>query len=80
MQIEFTVGGKRLRLTQDEVAKKLQGVPPEPTRSLVVEVSGLLYPIEQAFAAARGPARADFIRHQARLVLQRLGFKVKRLV
>ena len=80
MQIEFTVGGKRLSLTQDEVAKKLQGVPPEPTRSLVVEVNGLLYPVKQAFATASGLDRADFISHQARSVLQRLGFKVKRLV
>ena len=80
MQIEFTVGGKQLSLTQDEVAKKLQGVLPEPTRALVVEINGLLNPIKQAFAAASGLDRADSISHQACSVLQRLGFTVKRLV
>lgn len=49
-------------------------VLPEPLRDHFVVVSGRRFPPKQVLAVATGLDRADFITHQARRVLQRLGF------
>jgi hypothetical protein len=79
-EYEFTVKGKRIVGSKKSVEEKMKGVEPEPTRSLVVEVNGRLYPVKQVLAQVFEVDRADFISHQARSVMRRLGFTVKRLV
>jgi hypothetical protein len=79
MECEFIVKGVRKVATKEAVEAKMAGVEPEPTRALVVEVNGKLYPVKQVFSHAFDIDRADFISHQARSVMQRLGFTVSRL-
>lgn len=79
MTYEFTVKGQRYNGSSEMVEKKMNGIEPEATHKLVVEVNGKLYPVKQVFAEAFEIDRADFISHQARNVLQQLGFKVTRL-
>jgi hypothetical protein len=78
--VEFTVKGAPMKATKEEVISKMNGVMPEKLRALVVDVGGTVYPVKQVFSTAFGVDRADFISHQARDVLRRLGFEVKRLV
>jgi hypothetical protein len=80
MEVKFKVRGREHVLRKDEVIAKMKGVAPEATRALVVEVGGTLYPVKQVLSVAGGLDKADFISHEARRVLQRLGFKVQRLV
>ncbi len=80
MEHQFTVKGKSFTGSKKDVEAKMAGIEPEPTRALVVDVNGKLYPVKQVFSYAFGIDRADFISHQARNVMQRLGFTVKRLV
>lgn len=74
----FTVGGRRVVLSQGEVERKLSGVEPDKIQSLVVEVNGLRFPVKQAFALASGIDRADFTSHQAWHAFRKLGFRVTR--
>jgi hypothetical protein len=80
MEHTFTVKGQKYAGNKETVELKMAGVEPEPTNKLVVEVNGKLYPVKQAFSESFGIDRADFISHQARSIMQQLGFKVKRLM
>ena len=79
MEITFKIGGQHLRLDQKGVIKKLRGVRPEPIRKHAVEVSGVLYPVKQAFSVVTGLDVLDFNTNQARNELRRLGFAVRRI-
>jgi hypothetical protein len=77
--IEFRLAGKTLQLSRDEVITKLRGVTPESVRKHAVLIGDVEYPIKQAFAVATGTDLLDANTYQARSVLQRLGFEVRRL-
>jgi len=79
VEITFKIGGQHLRLDQKGVIKKLRGVRPEPIRKHAVEVSGVLYPVKQAFSVVTGLDVLDFNTNQARNELRRLGFAVRRI-
>lgn len=79
MEREFIIGGRRLRVTSEEVIRKLRGVEPNSMRKHAVEVHGELYPIKQAFSVVTGLDLLDFTTNQARRVFVRLGFPVKRM-
>lgn len=80
MEYQFTVKGQKFAGSKEMVEEKMLGIEPEATNKLVVEIQGKLYPVKQAFSEAFEIDRADFISHQARNVLQQIGFTVKRLV
>jgi len=79
MKQEFTVGGKIVRLTHEQVLSKLKGVTPGVIKTHGVEVNGLTYPVKEAFACITGLDLLDFNTNQARTILIKLGFKVKRI-
>jgi hypothetical protein len=75
---ECMVGGKTFRLSMEQVIKKLRGTKPGPIQAHVVEIDGTDYPVKEVFAKATGLDLLDFNTNQARSVLKRLGFVVKR--
>ena len=79
MKREFTVGGKRLQLTSDQVVSSLKNVRPGPIQKHAVEINGLTYPVKEAFAYVTHLDLLDFNTNQARSIFQRLGFKVMRV-
>jgi serine/threonine protein kinase len=74
--MRFTLNGKRLELTADDVRCRLRGVEPAPIRQLGVRIDGRLYPVKQAFEVATGIERSAFVSHTARRHLAALGFEL----
>src|SRR5574337_1300830 len=66
-------------LKRADVVQKLEGVAPGPIREHAIEISGVRFPIKQAFACATGMDVLDFTTDQARRVFKHLGFKVTRV-
>jgi hypothetical protein len=77
--VKFVLKGQPRTATSEFVVEKMKGVAPDPLRAIVVEVGGVTYPVKQVFSRAFGVDKADFISHQARSVLMRLGFEVSRI-
>lgn len=77
-QVEFTVNGTAFSLSSQDVVAALRGIPPEPIRSHSVTVTGVRYPVKQAFAAVTGLDRLDFTSAIARRNLAKLGFELHR--
>jgi hypothetical protein len=75
-KFEFTMNGRRVSLSRDEVVRSVRHQPPEPIQTWAVEVEGRRYPVKQVFSAATGEKRENFISHRARDVLRRLDFRV----
>lgn len=76
---DCTIGGKKLQLSRDQVIRKLKGSTPGTIQTHAVEIEGTDYPIKEAFARATGLDLLDFNTNQARSILKRLGFVVKRV-
>ncbi len=72
--LRFTVGGRSLELTQEQVITKLRGVHPEPIHVHLVEVGGLEYPPKQVLAVVTGWGRQSYTTMEAQRVLGRLDF------
>jgi len=77
-QVSARIGRQQFVLEADGVERKARKVLPEPLRDHYVVVAGRRYPPKQIISLATGLDRADFTTHQARRVLQRLGFSVGR--
>lgn len=77
-RIEFTVNGNAFAISRDDVVTALRGVTAEPVRSHSVTVTGVRYPVKQAFAAVTGLDRLDFTSAVARRNLGKLGFELHR--
>jgi hypothetical protein len=73
--MRFTVGGRVLELTKEQVERAVRGVPGELYRTYYVEINGVRYPTKQAIAVVTGWTRETFTSHEANRVLNRLGFK-----
>lgn len=76
--LRITVAGQRLELVSSAVEGAVAGLEPEPLREHYAVIGGRRYPPKQVLAVVTGLDRADFTTHQARSVLQRLGFGVYR--
>lgn len=74
----FTVSGQTIELERDTVELRLRSVLPEPLREHYVVVRSRRYPPKQVLSEVTGLDRADFTTHQARRILQRLGFTTAR--
>lgn len=74
--MRFRLNGNTVELTADGVCSRLRDVEPEPVRQLGVRIDGRVYPVKQAFEAATGVNRREFISHTARRHLAALGFEL----
>jgi hypothetical protein len=75
-ETEFSVHGRRFRLTRDQVIKAMSDQDPEPIQKWAVELQRRVFPVKQVLGTVTGEDRADFISHTARNHLLRLGFRV----
>jgi len=78
--MQFTVSGSRVDLTAGDIERTASRLTPDPLRTHVVVVGGQQFPVKQVFAAATGIDVLDFTTNQARRVLSRLGFELRRVV
>ena len=74
--IQFTLNGRHHSLSREIVEQRLSGVVPEAIRKHAVRVNDTWFPVVQAFEAATGIPRAEFISHTARRHLAALGLDV----
>lgn len=79
VELLFTVGGRRMRVTTDEVVQKLRGAKFGAVRTHAVKIEGVLCPVKEAFAVVTGLDRLDFNTDQARKWFRKLGFEVVRV-
>lgn len=77
--IDVTVGGRELRMTNEDVIHKLREVKPGRIYQHAVKVQGVHHPIKEAFAQVTGLDLLDFTTNTARSAFKRLGFDVVRL-
>jgi hypothetical protein len=73
-----TIAGRQIDLIPADIERVAAQLDPEPIDVHFAVVSGRRFPPKQLIEAATGLDRADFNSHQARGVLQRLGFTVDR--
>jgi hypothetical protein len=76
--LHVTVAHRRFDLISSEVENCVRDLSPEPLDDHYVVVAGKRFPPKQVIGAVTGIDRADFNTHQARRILQRLGFAVGR--
>ncbi|HEX8001964.1 MAG TPA: hypothetical protein VF519_04650 [Mycobacteriales bacterium] len=76
--MRFTVGGRSLDLTLEQVAHAMQSVEPEPIRTHLVEMHNTVFPPKQVLATVTGWDRDTFTTYEAQRVLARLGFLCRR--
>ena len=75
-EIDFTLNGKRYRLTRDMVTRALRKQTPGRIQTYSVEVEGVSFPVKQALAQALGIPVTEFISTRAQDLLAKLGFVV----
>ncbi len=75
----FRVSGRAFELDRQSVEHSVGTVLPAPISEHYVVVSGRRFPPKQVLSCATGLDRADFTTHQARRILQRLGFVAARV-
>ncbi len=73
-EIEFTLNGKRYRLSRKKVQDAVQGVEPNVIYDLAVWVNERWYPAKQPFYTALGQTYRDVNSRTALGHLSRLGF------
>jgi len=59
MTVDVMAGGKQLRMTSDDVVRKLRGAKPGQVRTHAVKVQGVLHPVKSGIAEHRIEARAE---------------------
>jgi len=72
--MDFTVGGRKLTLTKEEVERAVRGQVAESYQTYYVDLADGRYPTKQVLALATGWPRDSFTSHEANRVLGRLGF------
>lgn len=76
--MKFTVGGRALELTMEQVETAMRGVAPDDIREHVVEMLGTVFPPKQVLAVVTGWDRQTYTTMEAQRVLTRLGFTCRR--
>jgi hypothetical protein len=76
--VKFTVGGRALELTKEQVETAMRGVPQDDIREHVVEMLGTVFPPKQVLAVVTGWDRQTYTTMEAQRVLTRLGFTCRR--
>ncbi|MEV6524486.1 hypothetical protein AB0M43_21240 [Longispora sp. NPDC051575] len=72
----FILNGVPMELDAAHVARRLDGVRPEPVQVHAVRVGGVIFPVLQAFEVASAVPRSGFNSLTARRHLEALGFEV----
>ncbi len=78
MQTKFTIGGRPLDLSREDVERTLRGVQPETIREHLVELNETVYPPKQVLGTVTGWERQSFTTQEAQRVLTCLGFVCRR--
>ena len=73
---DFTIRGKNLSLSTEQVEEALKSVEPEPVQQYAVGVHDKWFPIKQALALATGYPPNAFNSHLALHIFHKLGFAV----
>jgi hypothetical protein len=76
--MKFRVGGIDHEIDREMVIRTMSRKEPESIRTHLVEIENRQFPPKQVFEAVTGMDRLDFTVAQARHVLQRLGFELRR--
>ena len=76
--MRFTVGGRSLELTRQNVEQRMSQVEPEPIREHLVEVDGRVFPPKQVLAVVTDWDRTSYTTMEAQRVLAKLGFPCRR--
>ncbi|MEV4539294.1 hypothetical protein AB0J82_36525 [Asanoa sp. NPDC049518] len=74
--MRFVLNGVARDLDAETVITRLRQVVPEPVREHGVRVSGIVFPVKQAFERAVRVPRAEFTSHIALRHLRTLGFEI----
>lgn len=74
--MRFTVNGRQLELTAEDVRRGLRDVRPEPVHQYAIQVGSARYPVKQVFEVVAGVPRSGFTTQVARRVLAAVGFDV----
>jgi hypothetical protein len=76
MESRFTVSGRRMVATTEQVERALRDVTPKKIRVHGVEIGARVYPVRQALAVACGLDPKECFPHVASRVFRQLGFRV----
>lgn len=74
--MRFTVNGRLLELSAEDVRLKLADVRPEPLHQYAIQIGLGIYPVKQAFEVATGDPRREFTTQVARRVFAALDFEL----
>jgi len=74
--IRFVLNGHRYELARGDVERRLVDVAPDIIRKHAVRVSGIWFPLIQAFEVVTGIPRSEFMSHTARRHFAALGYEV----
>jgi Holliday junction resolvase-like predicted endonuclease len=74
--VRFTVNGRQIELTGEDVRHELQAVRPEPVHQYAIQIGSTLYPVKQALEVVSRVPRSEFTTQAARRVLAAVGFDV----
>jgi hypothetical protein len=75
-EIEFTLNGKRYKLSRAMVIKAMSRQTPGRIQMYAVDIEGVLYPVKQALASALQIPVTDFVSTRAHDILSKLEFTV----
>jgi hypothetical protein len=75
-EIDFTLAGKRYRLTRDMVIKSMRKQIPGRIQTYAVDIDGVQFPVKQVLAQALQIRNAEFVSTRAQDLLAKLDFVV----
>ncbi len=77
--MKFVIGGRTLDTNSSAVISSVEGLEPDSIRKHQVDVAGVQFPPKQVLGAVSGWDRQSFTTQEARRVLEKLGFKCRRI-
>jgi hypothetical protein len=77
--VKFVIGGRTLDTNAASVTSSVSGLEPDSIRKHQVDINGVQFPPKQVLGAVSGWDRQSFTTQEARRVLEKLGFKCRRL-
>lgn len=77
--MKFVIGGRSLETNFAAVVSSVEAMEPDSIRKHQVEVGGVQFPPKQVLGAVSGWDRQSFTTQEARRVLEKLGFKCRRI-
>jgi hypothetical protein len=75
--MRFTLRGKELNLTPEDIEARLQGVDPEGSSQYHIAAHGKSYPVKQVLALITGMPNIAFTTADAYRILTKLGYDIE---